>query len=321
MATPNYGCSYAKLYPALRLGWDACTDNLDEIAVFFPEYTPELIAQNKAAIDAADRLPDLSARQALVDAALLTLAGCRDAGVRLFGFLLSYIAKTYSVDMQDSQADAAGKTYLAAAKGTDWASMSQVFSSAIPFMEDNWTALTEKGKITPAFLADFKVKEAAFQSAFSVYKSAAKVAKDKTDAKVVANNAAYSSYMLMNTDAQRVFSDSPDVAKQFIFTGLLAQVQGVKNAGINGKILNGSTGKALEKVTIRLIGSDKVAVTDKGGRYEITPLSMGKYTLIIECEGFVTQTFKDKVVKTGSMTRLNVTLVADTAMQQLRATA
>jgi hypothetical protein len=54
----------------------------------------------------------------------------------------------------------------------------------------------------------------------------------------------------------------------------------------------------------------KSFVTDKSGKFEITPLSTDKYTVIVECAGFETQVFTDVKIKTGVTTRLNVKMVA-----------
>ena len=51
-------------------------------------------------------------------------------------------------------------------------------------------------------------------------------------------------------------------------------------------------------------------MTDDKGRFDISPLSSGKYTIIVEKEGFVTQIFKDFKINTGVTSRLNVALVA-----------
>ena len=313
MATPNYGCSYQKLYPLTRIAWGNCLDDSADFIEFFPEYTKELITQRQAAIDAADLLPDYSARVVVRDAAFLTVKSCRDDGVRLFGFLLSYIQKTYAADIVESMYDAAGKKYLAAAKKVDWPSVSQLFSSALPFMDEHWAELTEKVKVTPAFLDDFKAKSAAFQAAYTAYKATEQSVKDKGDEKIMANNAVYADLMLMLTDAKRVYSDDPERIKDYTFTVLLSQVQNPKNAGLAGKIIQKGTKTAIKTAKIMMLVIEKATTVDDKGRFEITPLSVGKYDIVVEAEGYVTQTFKDVKIRMGVTTRLNVVMELVTA--------
>jgi Carboxypeptidase regulatory-like domain len=280
----------------------------EDFITFFPEYTPELITQRQAAIDAADLLPDYSARVVVKDAAFLTVKSCRDDGVRLFGFLLSYIQKTYAADIVESMYDAAGKKYLAAAKKVDWPSVSQLFSSALPFMDEHWAELTEKAKVTPAFLDDFKAKSAAYQAAYTAYKAAEQSVKDKGDEKIMANNAVYSDLMLMLTDAKRVYSDDPERIADYTFKELLGQVQSPKNAGLNGKVIQKGTKTVIKTAKITILVIEKTTTVDDKGRFEITPLPIGKYDIIVEAEGYVTQIFKDMKIRTGVTTRLNVVM-------------
>jgi hypothetical protein len=308
MAATAYNCSYGSLYPLTRIAWGNCSDDKEDFLLYFPEYTQEFIMGKVAAVDAADLLPDHSARVVVRDAAFLTVKTCRDDGVRLFGFLMSYIQKTYASDIVASMYDAAGKKYLAPAKAVDWPSVSQLFSSALPFMDEHWAELTEKAKVTPAFRDDFKAKSEAYKAAYNAYKAADQSVKDKGDEKILANNAIYADMMLMLTDAKRVFSDDPERAKDYTFATLLSQVQSPKNAGLMGKLIQKGTKSIIKKakITIRVI--EKSTTVDDKGRFEITPLSIGKYDIVVEAEGYVTQIFKDVKIRTGVMTRLNVVM-------------
>ncbi len=80
--------------------------------------------------------------------------------------------------------------------------------------------------------------------------------------------------------------------------------------GISGKVMQDVNKYVLEGVRITIKDFGKVAITDKYGKFEITPLSSGKYTIIVEKEGYVTQIFKDFRINTGVTSRLNVLLVA-----------
>ena len=100
------------------------------------------------------------------------------------------------------------------------------------------------------------------------------------------------------------------MAKSFTFAAFRAEVETVRNAGLSGKITNILNKEALKGATITIKNYNKVAVTEKDGRFEITPLSADKYMVIVECPGFVTQIFEEVKIRTGMTTRLNVKMVA-----------
>ena len=89
----------------------------------------------------------------------------------------------------------------------------------------------------------------------------------------------------------------------------MAQTHGVRNAGVGGKVTIDGTKMILEDVKITIVEVNKTAITEKKtGKFEITPLSSGKYTIIVEKEGYVTQIFKDFKINTGVTARLNVAM-------------
>ncbi len=112
------------------------------------------------------------------------------------------------------------------------------------------------------------------------------------------------------TDVQRMYQGNLEKAKQYAFSVFESQTHGVKNAGLSGKVMRDVNKYVLEGVRITVKDFDKVAITDAKGRFEITPLSTGKYTIIVEKEGYITQIFKDFKISTGVTARLNVLLVA-----------
>ena len=105
-----------------------------------------------------------------------------------------------------------------------------------------------------------------------------------------------------------IYKKDPESAQLFVWTSVLAQTHGVRNAGVGGKVTIDGTKMILEGVKLTIIEVGKTAFTEKKtGKYEMTPLSSGKYTMLIEMEGYEPQTIKFKV-NTGSITRLNVAM-------------
>jgi hypothetical protein len=177
-------------------------------------------------------------------------------------------------------------------------------------LEENQAALMANDTMPKSFMNDFNAAVAKNKASYNAWLTLSK-GMGKADAKVEAFNAVNTTLSAAFKVANLFYTDiNPTLAHQFTFTAQLSQVQGTKNAGINGKVLNADK-KAVPNLVVTIQGSDKTSGCDDEGRYEITPLSMGKYTVIFTAPGYVTQIFKDEVVKTGVTTRLNVVMVVE----------
>jgi hypothetical protein len=311
MILTNYNCSQQDLYNAGRLAWDLCQSKLPNFGAFKSKYTPEFVAQNRAELEAADRLPDAAARRANAVSARLDMLPIRDQIVTYMGWLKAYIDDAFDANKWDIMYNAAGQGYLQKAKFDSWGSVTALLSSAIPFIEENLAALTAKDNMPADFLKKFQDIELSFKAAYSIWLAADKAATEQTDEKVNANNNVYANIVAMLTDGQRLFQDDPANAKSFSFTVILDKTHGVRNAGLAGKAINATNQKGIKDVSLAVQGLDKATMTDKDGKYELTPLSAGKYTIIVTAKGFISQTFKDQPIKTGVMSRLNVIMIPD----------
>ena len=312
-----YNCSQQDLYNAGRLAWDLCASKLDSFGAFKSKYTPAFVAQNRGELEAADRLPDAAARRANAVIARLDMLPIRDQIIVYAGWLKAYIDDAFDANKWETLYNAAGESYLLKAKLDNWGSVTALLSSAIPFIEENRVALTAKDNMPADFLQKFKDLEVSFKTAYSVWLAADKAATEQTDEKITANNGVYASIMTMLTDGQRLFKDDAPNAKSFSFTALLDKTHGVKNAGFAGKIISATNQKNVENAVITIQGLDKTTTAGKDGKYELTPLSAGKYTVIVTADGFITQTFKEQLIKTGVASRLNVImLVAEPLLAQ-----
>ncbi|MEL7001153.1 MAG: carboxypeptidase-like regulatory domain-containing protein, partial [Bacteroidota bacterium] len=85
------------------------------------------------------------------------------------------------------------------------------------------------------------------------------------------------------------------------------------SATITGKVLD-AKGEVLPGITVILEGTDKGAVTDAQGNFEIKNLKPSNYSLIISGVGYVRQS-KTILLKNGQSLKLNFTLQENT--QQL----
>jgi hypothetical protein len=309
MATARYGCAQNTFYAAAHVGVDRLTENLEAFTAVFPEFTSALVQGIKARVNAADALPDYDARKLLAETLWLEVDKLRKESAYSFGLFLSTIDRTFDVSLRDALYDAAGRKHYMEAKNGDISKVIPMYSSLNPFIAENWAVLSTTGKMTEAQRDEFITKQAAYKVNFDALSAAERAAKDKKDEKINANNACYDELVDYSKLAQRIYANDLDMAKLFTFTSFRAEVESVKNAGLAGKITYILNKDALKDATITIKDYNKSFVTDKSGKFEITPLSMGKYTVVVECLGFETQTFVDVKIKTGVTTRLNVKMV------------
>jgi hypothetical protein len=310
MILPKYNSSQNIFYAAAHLGVDRLSENLEDFAAVSAEYTPAFTLGIKARLDAADALPDQDARKLLAETLWLEVDKQRKESAYKFGIFLSTIDKICPDTLRTATYDAAGRKYYMAAKNGDVSQIIPMYSSLNPFIEDNWAALSTVGKMTTTQRDDFIAKQTLYKTSYDAMTAAERAVKEKKDEKINANNACFDEMTDYLKLAQRIYADEPAMAKIFMFTSLRSEVETVRNAGLAGKITNLLNKEALKSVSITIKDYNKVAVTEKDGRFEFTPLSMGKYTVIVECPGFETQMFKDVKIKTGVTTRLNVKMVA-----------
>ncbi|MEN0054032.1 MAG: TonB-dependent receptor [Mucilaginibacter sp.] len=87
-------------------------------------------------------------------------------------------------------------------------------------------------------------------------------------------------------------------------TQLFAQSDGK----LAGKITDRKTGETLIGATIGIQGSSKGAATNAEGRYILSQLQPGRYTLIIRYIGYQSKSISDIEIKAGAVTQLDATL-------------
>lgn len=310
MSKPLYPCSQANLYTACRLIVKSCLAILPDLTAFKPKYTPAFFEQLSDKIEAADMLPDLAARQSLSKRLNLELQAARDKILLKFAMLQSYIDECFTgSDVKIMYAEA-GAGRIPKVKKDNWTEMTQLMSSVLLFFDNHSPVLLANNNMPAQFETDFRALIAEAKGINNNVNDADTVANEKKDEKIDANNDIFTTVSGALTDMQRMYQDNLEKAKQYTFSVFESQTHGVKNAGISGKIMRDVNKYVLEGVRITIKDFDKVTITDAKGRFEITPLSSGKYTIIVEKEGYVTQIFKDFKITTGVTARLNVLLVA-----------
>jgi len=90
----------------------------------------------------------------------------------------------------------------------------------------------------------------------------------------------------------------------FLITKLFAQSSGK----IAGKIIDQKTSETLIGATVTIQGTTKGTATNVEGRYVLSGIEPGNYTIVVKYIGYQSKSISDIVVKAGAVTPLDITL-------------
>lgn len=309
MAKANYNCSELELYTICNLGWKSCKTNLARFTAFKPKYILTFVEGKLVAVKSASELPDEQARNEAYETANVNLKKqgkkCTDA----WQVLKRYISDAFSADLQKTKLEAAGHDYFKPASNENWDSVKGLMLSGLGFITTNSATLMAGDNMPSTFENDFKDIKEAFEAQHEIFLQAEENSTVGQDKKVSANNAIFADLMSMLLDGQEIFKDEEALLKQFVFTELLYLASGTGTAGVKGQISDANTGTSLENISVTIVGTTKKTVSGVKGEYEILQVAAGKYDILIEGDGYQTQTIKDWVVKTGTVSTLNIQMV------------
>lgn len=308
MAQPIYNCSQNTFVTAATKGIKLCMTHSSELVTVKPLLVVPYFEQMLLDLKAADLMPDANTRRGWTDLAFIVYDKDRNAFFKLFALLKTHIEEGNDPEKHEALLLGAGNDNYAKAKAGSWNDLSGVISSARPFVEEHKADLIAQNLMPPTFPEAIETAMQNVEVSYAKWDALSK-GLSKADPKIEAFNAIHIKLAAALKVGNIHFADTnPALSKQFVFVTLVSQTQGVRNAGLSGKII-GTNKAALKKAVIIIEGSDKVAETDEDGKFEISPLSMGKYRVIVECPGYETQIFEEVKIKTGVTTRLNVQLV------------
>jgi hypothetical protein len=153
---PNYDCAQDELYMVCRLGWLACSNELASFTAFKAFYNAALITTRKAAIDAAEAMPDEASRTAIHEIAGRTLDLKAEEALNAWQGLKQYMRSAYTDKViLESNLDAAGAgDYRAASTGNREKLLSMMKSGDI-FIGLNAAALSAGNNMPAGFAVSF----------------------------------------------------------------------------------------------------------------------------------------------------------------------
>jgi hypothetical protein len=288
MVNSLYNCSQPELYIICRKGWNLCGDNQSDFFGYKSKYIDAFITENLAAVDAADLMDDSKARYAFSQNLRVDLVEKKDAVVDVFHLLKGYISDAYLSTKVGTMNQAAGQQYYSKASACNWASVSAMLSSMLPFVVNHKAELMDNNNMPADFLTKVQTVKTEFDALYKEWNKADEAAYYETDAKITANNAIYNNLKTMLSDAQRIYRKDEVMALKFSVDDLMSQVRGTRPSNLSGTITNGANKAAIAKAQITIQELGLVMMTDDKGQFQFLSLPVGKYTVVIEAEGFET---------------------------------
>ena len=308
MVNAKYNCSQQELYTGAKIAWTLYGQYQPTFQKYRAFYKPDLVNVNIAIIDVTDKMPDDKTRTAAISMERAKLTEVNDAVLFNFNLLEVYINGAFDATLVPMMKKAAGDQFYNKAVQLNWTSTLSLLSAAVPYTEDTMVELQKNENMPNNFLPDFKAVYVDFNAQYKKYIEATQVSSTVGLQKMRANNAIYTNVMDMLADAQVFFKNDPSVATKFVWVNIVSQTRGTKSAGLNGKITDLATGLVIANVEVSVVNGNKIVVTDAEGRFDLSPLASGIYSISVAKEGYNTVVVQNQEVKVGVVSRLNVVL-------------
>ena len=201
---------------------------------------------------------------------------------------------------------AAGQQYYTKVSSCSWVNVTAMLNAMGPFVTNNLADLTADNNMPANFGTQIQTLKAEFDALYKSWSDADNAASNETDAKITMNNTLDSQLKTMLSDAQKIYRKDAVMAEKFTLGELLNQVRGTRPSGINGKTINSVNKKAIANAKITIVELGIELISDENGLFKLTPMVLGKYTVIIEAAGFETVTLTKYEIKSSVMNRLIV---------------
>ena len=312
MVLSNYNCSQPELYTTCRNAWLLCQQYLTNFTEYKNKYQATFISENLALISTVEAIDDHEARTAPIKDLRKELVAEKSDVAAFYKHLKGYVSEAFGTDKTvcEGMYTEMGQTFAEKLSNGNWTDVAGLFSAMIPFVKTYRTILSEKGYMPDSFLTRLETKQTLFTTVFQSWKNQNAETPSATEAKIVANNDLKTRVMAMLSDGQTVFAKDKTTAQKFVWTTILTSVRGIKPSGFSGKITDAANDKPISSAIAMIESLDKPVECDKNGRYEILNPISDKCNIIFKAEGYETLILTEKEVKSGVISRLNVSLKA-----------
>lgn len=315
MSRPNFNCPQAVFVVVIETILNSMEEFLSFITPRRPKYKLAWITAARAALAAADALPDEAARQAVSSIIREQLLVLNIQCCLLWNELADFIRDAFAPNLVEIQLKAAGSERYEKAAKPNWTETKAMMKSAKTFLTANLAALTADENMDPAFATEFGDLVTAFNAKLAAYESSKEAVPVARDEKIDAFNAVYATVRPMMDFVERIFRDNESVRTQFVFSNVVDRVSGHGLAGARGTVTNGVDLMPIENAEVRIWIAETPAVfytakTDANGKFLINCPS-GEYKFRVMADGYVTSADKDIKIFVGTVSAFDQALVAE----------
>ena len=309
---PNYSCTQEELYTVLELGWTNYSANIGGFTLLKGKYNPAYATSALSDISAAKILPSKQTRNAIPENMRVQLVTLGDTCLANERKLKSYLEEVFTGESTKAMLVAAGWIEYRDASSEGWTAMNTMNGLGDSFIADHTTALEAGTSNMPAtFITTYKSGKTAFETVYNSYLQSGLATYGGKNAKVVANNAIYTTFTKMMSDGRLIFEDNLIIKEQFVFVNLLSQVGGVGTTGMRITVKDSITKLFNTDFSAAVQPGDKSGKADGAKFVELKMSADESYTVVVTVPGYPTHTTTGVKLKTGVMHRLDLVLVKE----------
>lgn len=299
MVKSLYKCGQQELYSICRLAWNTCSEHLAVFNAHKGIYSTSYIADQLAAIEAAEALPTHLVCRGSKAVSRLDLVRYKVVCLGHFKTLMTYISVAFPASEQATRLDMAGHGYFANADNENWTSVEALNKAASQFIAEHFTRLTEGLNMPSAFQATFNAAADEFEAQHGLFLNKKNVMPKQTATKIAANNSIYLALKILLTDGKVCFQRDAATRQQFVFSRLRYLTGGSGTSGIKGHVVDAATDLPIEGVEINIPKKQRTVRTDENGHYEVLQMASGIYKAVFSKVGYESVVVEDLRVKVG----------------------
>lgn len=310
MIQPSYPCKQAELYTAARIGWRNFLNQLPAFTSYKPFYTNAYHNNRLLEITAAETMADESVRRAKVKSKHLILTQKAELARNRWQDIKSYINSAFTDAELEIKYQEAGAAHYPLAAANNWEETELLLVDGETFLAANLAALTAGNNMPPAFVAQYAAAKNAFITAMSDFYNQEELESDVAEDKIIANNAIYDKLLEMCIDGQKIFRTDLAKKQMFTFDDLLSLVTN-HVANLKGSVTTGIASTPVPDAKVDVLQLAEFTTTDTDGKYDFGSIANGTYTIVFSKAGFITQTFTNIIIETGTAKTINVVLLPE----------
>lgn len=297
------------LYSYARMGWEFYAGQLVPFGLYRAAFTADTGTDALDFITATEAMASFEALKGDYVLARKDLIEVLSTVLHGWQMLKGYCKNAYPASTLNTMLTSAGSANYSPASDYSWDHAATLIRMAKKFMTDNLATLTADLNMPATFPASFTTWGDAFTAQREVFKAKEETARTGIELKFKANEQIYRDFVTMMDAGKVIFKKQRSIYRNFVIGNLYKEVRGNSPSGIVGEIMTGEN-PALPVANALIYDQanpERSATTDAEGKYDLK-LPKGKYTLIIEAPGYVTQTIV-KNITLGTTSSLKINLV------------